>query len=158
MTPNTIRRVSTTSDWTAYSLAKLLLREIQRPPGCKRFQLQETVCEALNLHLYFPVWRQATSARAESQATSLMRSTTQVVIAVFQVIEEPASATTAAVAPAAAAPQPSSSRGSFVAATFEPPSLSRCSCETGKALCSHLIAFLIIIKQIQGKHCSLPFE
>jgi hypothetical protein len=25
-------------------------------------------------------------------------------------------------------------------------------------LCSHLIAFLIIIKQIQGKHCSLPFE
>ena len=69
---------------------------------------------------------------------SSMRSKTQVVIALFQANKD--------------------SSGNFVAAKFEPPSFYRCSCETGKALCSHLTAFLVIIKQIQGKHRDLLFE
>ena len=69
---------------------------------------------------------------------SSMRSKTQIVTAIYQTNIN--------------------ADGSYSAAEFMSPSLSRCTCEIGRALCSHLTALLRIIMQIQGKYSILPFN
>jgi hypothetical protein len=41
---------------------------------------------------------------------------------------------------------------------FLPPRLSRCTCESGKYICSHLITFIMIIFKLQTKLRNYSFD